>query len=183
MSGYRGAGRLDKRGHVLALREAGGVWTWEPVREIWAKAEYSQKLNLFSRSGVGARDVALVIWRQSLSLHHAIELEGTHLFLTSITERNRNQLDVHAAAVELHTCTDKSAGTTFPAVLTEKYVRFDEPGPHATNAINCVLVTPKEILLKPGKLVEIDGIPCPIRTAHLLDPFKHEYEIERRVDL
>ena len=133
---------------------------------------------------MGARDVSLVIWKQELTLHQAIEVDGNHLLLTSITERNRNQLDIHAALVDLTECEDKINGMgLFPGILTEKYVRFEEPTPHSTNAVNCILVTPKAIKLKPGKPIEVGGITCPVRTTHPLDPYKNEYEIERKFDL
>ena len=185
MRDYRGSGKLDTPARVLEFRRGDdGSWSWVPVRDIWAEVEYSQKHNIFSSSGMGARDVSLVIWQQTLSLHNAIEVNGDHLLLTSITKRNRNQMDVHAALVDIVQCEDKLNGMGFfPAVLTEKYVRFDEPAPHSTNTVMCVLVTPKQIWLKPGKPVEVGGITCPVRTIHPLDQYKNEYEIERKFDL
>ncbi len=53
----------------------------------------------------------------------------------------------------------------------------------ATNTLTYVLVTPKEIDLQAGGLVEINGVPYPIQTLHDLDPDKREYELVRKVDL
>lgn len=185
MRDYRGSGRLDTPARVVEFqRGEDGAWNWVPVRNIWAEVEYSQKNNIFSSSGMGARDVSLVVWQQPISLLHAIEVNGDHLLLTSITKRNRNQLDIHAALVDIVQCEDKLNGMgLFPAVMVEKYVRFEEPTPHSTNTVTCVLVTPKAIKLKPGKPLEVGGVTCPVRTMHPLDPYKNEYEIERKFDL
>lgn len=185
MRDYRSSGKLDTPARVLEFRkDESGAWNWAPIRDIWAEVAYSQRNNIFSRNGMGARGVSLVVWQQSISLHNAIEVNGEHLLLTSITKRNRNQLDVHAALVGIIMCEDKLNGMGFfPAVLTEKYVRFEESTPQSTNTARCILVTPKAIKLRPGKPVEVGGVTCPVRTAHPLDPYKMEYEVERRFDL
>lgn len=185
---YIGAGRLDQPLEVLELREtASGVWEWTTVRRAWAQVEQTAKTNLFSKVGVGARDAAIVIRRQSLTLHNALRWRGQHLFLTSITHRDRNHLDVGAALVEPVAVTLREEGTTagrtFPGVLTEKYARHEQEWPMSVNELGLVLVTPKAITLPPGYLVEARNSAWEVLVPHELDEYKNEYEIGRRVDL
>lgn len=202
MAQYLGAGKLDKPAQVLECREAGaGVWKWVPVRRIQAHIDLQQKTNLFSKIGVGARDAAIVIWQQELTLHNAIRQGETHFFLTSITERNRNQLDVRAALCEPVTLTAKpkaragrdslnrpivvqQPGFTFPGILTELYRQNAPDEIYRRETLQRVLVTPKAIRLRAGDLVQLGTeLPYTIRQVMDLDPYKNEYVIERQEDV
>lgn len=188
MDGHIDAGKLDQPLRVLELRETGsGVWEWVPLRTAWAQVEQTAKTNLFSKVGVGARDAAVVIRRQSLTLHNALRWGERHLFLTAITQRGRGHLDVSAAVVNVDTVKlmdDHGEGKlTFPGVRTEKYVRHDQEWPMSVNDAVLVLVVPKPIRLRPGCLVETGGELWEVLTPHELDQYKNEYEIGRRADL
>lgn len=181
------AGKLDKPAQVLELKETGaGVWEWTPVRRAWASITFQPKTNLFSKVGIGARDAAVVVRRQSLTLHNALRWGDIHLFLTSIVPMGRNHLDVDAAVVEVAQCQadmDEGGGVQFPGVLTEKYLKFEQENPYATNALTYVLVTPKPIRLQRGGVVAVNGTDYAVQLAHELDPYKNEYEIARTEDL
>ena len=204
MSTAINAGKLDKPVQVLALREtAAGVWEWAPVRRAWAGITMQARTNLFSQVGIGARDAAIVLRRQTLTLHNAIRWGTRHLFLTAITERGRGHLDVEAALVRVAACravrTEDSVGTAgrpvpaetmrtvFPGVLTEKYARYEREETHAEGDTSYVLVTPKAIQLDPGDLVTVQDGNAPgvyhVTIAHKLDDYKNEYEIARRGDV
>ena len=185
---YIGAGRLDQPLEVLELREtAAGVWEWVALRRAWAQVEQTAKTNLFSKVGVGARDAAIVLRTQPLTLHNALGWWGQHLFLTAVTRRDRGHLDVAAALVEPVECRadadERGDGTRFPGVLTEKYAKWDQPEPYSVNQLTYVLVTPKGIVLQRGGLVAVAGINYEVQVAHTLDPYKNEYEIVRTEDL
>ena len=78
---YIGAGKLDQPLEVLELHEtAAGVWEWVALRRAWAQVEQTAKTNLFSKVGVGARDAAIVLRRQSITLHNALRWRGQHCF-------------------------------------------------------------------------------------------------------
>ena len=95
MADYIDAGKLNKAAQVLELREtAPGVWEWTPVRRAWASITFQSKTNLFSKVGIGARDAAVIVRRQPLTLNHALRWGDTHLFLTSIVPMGRNHLEV-----------------------------------------------------------------------------------------
>ena len=195
---YVDAGSLSERLELLELRQtAEQTWEWVPIRRVWAKVEQTEKTNLFSKVGVGARDAAVVIRRQPLTLHQALRWKGQHLFLTSITKRDRMSLDVQTALVSVVTCigqgytTTVGAGNrpekqekpeqTFPGVLTEKYVRYETEDSYAKAKRLLVLVTPKAVELLEGDLVTVTEGPAAavynVQTRHVLDEYKNEYEI------
>lgn len=182
---YINAGELDTRLEVLQLTEkAPRQWEWTAVRRPWGKVALDTKQrNLFSASGLGARGAAILLRWQPLTLHHALKWGEQHLLITAIVPQGRGYLEVSAALVELTQCEDRYTGTSFPAVVTEKYHRHDQLEPQAVNVVQHVLVTPKAVELIPGRLVEVGGASWPIQTAQLLDPYKNEYVIERTVDL
>ena len=74
-------------------------------------------------------------------------------------------------------------GAIFPAVLTEKHLKWEQPEPYSINRITYVLVTPKAVTLTRGKLVEVNGVNYEVQLAHVLDSYKNEYEIVRTEDL
>ena len=195
---YIGAGQLREPLQVLELQETTpGLWEWVPVRRAWAMVEQTSKSNLFSKVGVGARDAALVIRRQSLTLHNALSWRGQHLFVTSITQRDRNYLDVGAALVDVAPCSAQGYTTevgegnrpvrvekppvAFPGVLTEKYARYEQEDTYAKARRTLVLVTPKPIVLSEGDLVTVGEGPAAavynVQVCHVLDKCKNEYEM------
>lgn len=198
------AGKLDKPAQVLELQQtAPDVWEWTPVRRAWASITFQPRTNLFSTVGIGARDANLVVRRQSLTLHNALRWGGIHLFLTSIVPMGRNHLEVDAAVVEPVPCrairqgdrvgeagrpvTGRVMQVDFPAVLTERYVRYEREETHAEGETSYVLVTPKAAALRRGDLVQVQGGPARgtyhVTAPHVLDPYKNEYEIVQREDV
>ena len=181
------AGELRDRVELLELVETDGTFGWQVRKRTWAKAELSEKTNLFSKVGVGARQVVFTLRRQPLSLHEAIRWRGRHCFLTSIVPDGLGHLTVSAALVDLVPCVGCAnktpRGPAFPGVLTEKYLKHDQETPMATNTLTYVLVTPKAIALEPGPLVEVAGTAYKVTVAHTLDEYKNEYEITRKGDL
>ena len=195
---YVGAGRLDQPLEVLELREtAEQTWEWVPIRRAWAQVEQTNKTNLFSKVGVGARDAAIVLRTQPLTLHHALRWKGQHLFLTAITKRDRMHLNVQGAMVTPVTCTAKGYTTTvgpdnrpqkaekspvtFPGVLTEKYVGYEREDTYAKTKRTLVLVTPKAVTIEEGDLVTVTQGPAQavynVQARHVLDEYKNEYEM------
>ena len=185
------AGELDQKVDVLDLHDEvtatlGQVtrtrYFWHVERRVWAKVTPSARKNVYSNHGVGASGVTVILRHQPLELGNALRWRGRHCIITSIQPLGRAYWQVEAALVEVSSCEDKYSGTTFPAVMTERYVRFEEADPYNDNQYDHVLVTPKAIDLIPGRLVEVDGKTWHIRAAHLLDPNKNEYDIWREVE-
>lgn len=182
---YTGAGKLDERVEVLELSEIQGMYTWEVERLTWAQATLTARRNNFSTHGIGAAGVTFLLRRQEITLGHALRYRGHHCFITAVLPADAGHLAVEAALVETTEATYPETGITFPGVITEKYVRFEQPGPpevYNANEYTHILVTPKAIDLTPGKSVLIGGAEWPIRIAHKLDAWKNEYEIWREVE-
>ena len=179
-------GRLSERVEVRELLkttgESGTAWTWEAVRKTWAQAELMTRPNVYSVHGLGAAGVTFTLRRQPLDLDSALFWRGQHCFITAIRPLGRLYLTVEAALVVLSQCRNPCTGETFPAVMTEKYVRHEQLEPMAINTHQRVLTTPKAVRLASGPLVEVDGVEWPIITPYELDPHKNEYELRRTVD-
>lgn len=178
------AGALLERIKVLRLERSGNAWSWRTLRESWASAEWAGRRNNFSVHGVGAPGAKFLIRRQDITLADAIEWRGQSIFLSNIQEHGRLHLDVEGAWVDFVGCEYLYGdGLTFPAVMTEKYLWHREGEPMDLNTLWHVLVTPKDVVLKPGRQVRVAGVDWPILVAHTLDKWHNEYEIERTVDL
>ena len=177
------AGALRDRLEVLELREGPeGAWTWQSIRKAWGQVELNtNKKNLFSGVGIGARGTEIILRRQALTLGNALRWGKQHLFLTAILPEGRLHLRVQAALVETVEC--RAGGMVFPGVLTEKHLKWEQPEPYSINRITYVLVTPKTVELTRGKLVTAAGTNYEVQLAHVLDPWKNEYEIVRTEDL
>ena len=181
------AGKLRDVLQVLELKEnPKGTWTWQKVRKARGQVELSTGQNLFSTVGIGARGAEIVLRRQPLTLHNALLWGEQHLFLSAILPEGRLHLRVQAALVEPTECQadmDQRGGIRFPGILTEKYMKWEQPEPYSVNRLAYVLVTPKPIQLQRGSLVGVSGINYEVQLAHTLDPYKSEYEIVRTEDL
>lgn len=181
------AGKLRDVLQVLELKEnPKGTWMWQKVRKARGAVELSTRSNLFSTVGIGARGTEIILRRQDLTLHQAILWGEQHLFLTAILPEGRLHLRVQAALVEPVECQadmDEGGGVRFPGILTEKFLKWEQPEPYSVNRMSYVLVTPKPIQLQRGGLVGVSGINYEVQLAHTLDPYKNEYEIVRTEDL
>ena len=71
---------------------------------------------------------------------------------------------------------------TFPGMLVEKYLRSNTETGHDEGEVTLVLVTPKQVQVDAGKLIEVQGKPYKVAVCHMLDEYKNEYEIIRTED-
>nr|DAG13212.1 MAG TPA: hypothetical protein [Caudoviricetes sp.] len=201
------AGALNERLEVLELQQGKeNIWAWVPIRQIWAMVSTGgspQKRNLFSALGVGAQNASITLRRQPLTLHHAMRWRDKHLLLTSLTDGSTMYLDGSAAVVSPVQCQAKRTTTklgaanrpqqvaeqqvTFPGILTEKYVRYEQEETHARTQTLYVLITPKAIDLVEGMVVTVqEGLGKGVynlQTRHTLDEYKNEYELSWKGDV
>lgn len=173
----------------LVYDEGENAYRWEQLYSSWAQIEPSDRSNLFSSVGIGARGVTLRMWKNTrLTLFRAIRWHSEFLFLTSIAE-DEDRLHVTAEAAVCDTVTCRKAvdvdetGYLFPGILIEKYLGHDQKTPMAVSTLTYVLVTPKEISLDVGSLVRCGTVIYEVQTAHVLDAYKNEYEIHRTEDV
>lgn len=176
----------------LAYESETDTWSWKGGDLIRAQATVGERSNLFSRVGIGARDVSFVVrHRPALTLDHALVWKTggawEHCFLTAIIPVNPLYDTLHCARVSTVECLadyDRPVpGPHFPGVLTEKYVGHTQLTPLAVNTLDYVLVTPKCVTLTPGSLVRVGDKVWHVLLGHVLDGWKNEYEIERVADL
>lgn len=195
------ADSLRQRIELLELRfdRAKSAYFWDVRRVCWGGVSFNERSNLFSSVGIGARGASIVIRPDRLlTLHHAARAGPQFFFLTAITlSDDRSRLDLRAAVCEPVTLTarpqsrkgrdalnrptaEEIAPYTFPGILTEKYFRNEADDVYRAEMQQRVLVTPKDIQMRAGDLVQ-NGKEAPytVRQVLDLDPYKNEYIIER----
>ena len=200
MTTYVDAGSLDQRLTLISLQETSpNTFEWVEVGKVWANVTQDGSKNYFSSVGLGARNAKIIMRRSPIDMAKALRWGSQHLFLTSITQRDRMHWDVAAALVDVVTCAmdrtttqvDKANGNrpikvqaptvTFPGVLTEKYVGYTREDTHAKTTSTYILVTPKSVVLEEGDLVTVQEGPAKavynVQGSHVLDRYKNEYEI------
>ncbi len=181
-------GEFRRQGRLLRLRtDDKGNLAWCPIQTLWMKAEKKTGGNIFSSVGLSAESWEFLVRKQEMTVQDAIMLDGVHYFLTDIQEPYSGFLLVQAARVKIVMCRGgmekQNATFSFPAAVTEKYVRHEEPRPMSMNIITYVLITPKQVALKAGSLVDVEGEAFEVMGCHTLDEYKNEFEVCRKKDL
>jgi head-tail adaptor len=178
------AGKLNQMIRVMELSEGEAAFSWTERRKAWAKAEYTGQTNLFSSAGLGARTVIFTIRRQSIDLSCAIEWQGRHCFITAIDPTDdKLHYTVTAALPVTATASCKRTGKSFPVCLTEKYMGYERGNAMSEITARYVLVVPKAVVLSAGDLVTVGSYGVyNVQVPHELDPYKNEYEAERKGD-
>ena len=191
-------GELNERVQILTLKTEAGIMRWEVFKNIWAKVEITGKTNYFSKVGMGVLSVKFTMRRQSLSLYDALCFRGRHYFITGITPISNLHMEVETAKIDPITCVlfnnetvlddlnrpvdEQKPVLTFPGMLVEKYLRSNTETGHDEGEVTLVLVTPKQVQVDAGKLIEVQGKPYKVAVCHMLDEYKNEYEIIRTED-
>lgn len=193
-------GELRDRVEILSLENLDKVYTWEVLDTVWAKVEIIDKINIFSKIGIGVKSAKFIIRKRMLTLHNAIRWQGRHYFITDIKEIDRLYCEVIAAQIEPKTCIatrviptknelnrpvpgEPQMIATFPGYLVEKYLSYQQQEPQAIQEITYVLVAPKVIELETADLITIGEETYSIRIPHNLDEYKNEYEITLTKDV
>lgn len=191
---------LGERVEIIELLPNGLDYLWVVAGYVWAKAERTERTNIFSTKGIGAPTIKFTMRKCRLTRHDAIRKNGLHCFITDIIETgNRRWFEVAAALVEPRICAvtrtvmtvDElkrpimAAETvmTFPACLTEKYLGCVQDTPMAVTETQYILVTPKVILLDAGEVVEIGSDKYTVLLSHTLNEYRNEYEIIRKAEV
>lgn len=182
-------GDLRERVEILTCGQNadGTEMAWRTERSVWANVQPSTARTIFSTAGLSAPGVEILLRWQPLERTQAIRWRGRHVYITDIKPRDLSHLLVTGAVVPVSQCVadvhEGFAGLKFPAVMTEKYLQHDQLEPYAINIITYVLVTPPDVELQRGGLVQVDGTAYEVQLAHVLDSTKREYEIVRKEDL
>ena len=186
MSSAFHSGQLQHRAQVLRVRTTDKDVPWQRLRTAWVRAERKNGTNIFSSVGLSAESWEFILRQQDITVEDAVEYRGDHYFLTDVRQLKPGFLQISAARVNLVQCqADRDIGPDgliFPAAVTEKYIRHEDPGPMSVNVTCYVLVTPKCVTLRVGSLVEVAGEAYEVLCCHTLDARKNEFEVCRRAD-
>lgn len=189
---------MNEKISIMEL-QGGPVYNWAEVDSIWAKGEVTDKTNLFSRVGLGAKTTKFTLRRYPVTLHNAIKWRDRHYFISHITDDGKMNIEVTTSQIEPRACIAKRTTTTkdelnrpvlgteeiatFPGYLIEKYQGYYQQQPQAVSEVVYVLVTPKIIVLEVGDLVQIEAETYNVQIPHMLDEYKNEYEIALTKDV
>ena len=99
------AGKMNESVSVLKLDTVQDGYQWKTNYNLWAKAEVTDKTNLFSRIGLGEKTVIFTVRRCDISLHDGVKWKGKHCFVTDIQQIDRRYLKITTAMVRVSQCT------------------------------------------------------------------------------
>lgn len=188
MSARSDIGVFRTRARVMECRAVDGGFEWIPVRGVWCRRERAGINRVFSRIGLSAEGWDLTMRATPLTLHNALRVGGEHYYITGIGRPEGGYMTVEAVRVRVSRCFGNAERGeadmfSFPGVFTELYIRHEQEAPMSVNVIDYVLVTPKCVRLRPGSLVEAEGVRYEVLTAHGLDEAKNEYTVRKRKEL
>ncbi len=194
-------GELSDIINILSVEQVGNVYSWKELNSIFSKVKKSNSRNLYSFFGIGAKSIEFTIRKleyENLTQHNSINWNGLHCVITDIIESDDKEYYVISAAlVEPKTCTIKHTSKptynnlnnpvyseptiiTFPAYITEKYVKYTQGQPMTTIESSIILITPKVISLNKGEIVTFNNKEYEVILDHVLDEYRNEYEILQR---
>lgn len=198
MSRYRiNPGELRNKINILNYDCIDGVYKFNFDRELLVKSEIEFKRKNYSRFGIGADEVNNITmrYRNDISKLNAIEFNGAHYLISSVEDiENRHMyLELVAIKQKLWLCEafrnllkkDEmnrpkqvlESVYRFQGYLLEKYSGYDTEKVGSITNQTMILMTPKEIELKSGDIVEINSIRYNVELIHILDDYFNEYEI------
>lgn len=178
------AGELRERISLCAPGEGEAWGRWVCCRTAWAKVRDDGHRTIFSSVGLSAETKLFTVRAPAPCPGQVILWRGGSYYVTAAETVQQTWATATTAAVHPVQCAMEGGAGEFTAFVTEPYERHDRPtDPYAVNVERRVLVTAKNVALRPGRLVSMDGALWPVRAAHLLDAVKNEYELERVVEL
>lgn len=179
------AGELRYRVEILAAGEKDDLGRWPIRRVTWAGKERSKDRTIFSSMGLAAVAEVFTLRSPGVRPGEVIRLHGQWYYVTAAEETERGWWSAIGALVRPVDCV--SDGTAFTGFLTDPYVAYSQPQePYSVNTVRYVLVTAKNIMLDPGRLVRMETLGdwgWPIKTGLYADAVKNEYLLERTGDL
>ena len=191
-------GEFNEKIKIRALKQTGNTYQWEPVEEVWGKAEtLKDPRTLFGRRAF-PKALKFIVRKCPISLANTVEWNGQDCFLTDITEIDRMYYAITAVLFESKLCTVFRTITSldplnrpvassvskliFPGCLIEINSKKSQGKPMALVEVRYRLAVPGVVELLPGQLVEIEGVEYEVWTPRSCSVYKKEYEIRIRKD-
>lgn len=191
-------GEFDEKIKILALSRKDNTFQWNETSSMWAKAEPFNYDRPFSYRRSKVKSVKFTMRKCALTLNNAILWKGKHCFLTDITEIDRMYFEVIAVMLEPKTCiasklkmslnslnrpvASAESKLTFPGLLVDTHSKKSQGKPMSVVELQYLLTVPKEIELRVGECVEIEGIYYEVWTPRRISDYRNEYEIRVRRD-
>jgi hypothetical protein len=191
-------GEFDEKIKILALSRTDNIYQWNDSVSVWAKAAQLNDNRPFPHHRPKAKSVKFTMRKCVLTLNNAVLWKGRHCFLTEIAEIDRMYFEVTAVMLEPKICIASKLNVglnslnrpvagiesklTFPGLLIETYAKKSQEKPMSMVELRYRLTVPKEIELKAGENVEIEGIHYEVWTPRCISDYSNEYEIRMRRD-
>ncbi len=181
-------GTFRTRARVLECRAVDGGFDWISVGSFWCRRERAGLNRIFSRIGLSAEGWDITLRAAPLTLANALRVGSEHYFICNIGKPAGGYMTVETARVRVARCFGNAERRReemffFPGVFTELYIKHEQREPMSVNVIDYALVTPKIVRLRPGSLVEAEGVRYEVLTAHTLDEAKNEYTARKLKEL
>lgn len=187
------AGKLDHRIDILHF-DGGG---WQTYAGAWTSREDVDRV-IYSSYAQGKPGAKFVLRARNTTLDEVILCGGKRYMIAEI-RRDKAYETVTAAEISFLECIriapvisgrdaynrpvyGEPERETFPGILAEKYVNFQQEQPNAVIEHGVILTTPKAILLAAGDELHAGGAKYAVKKTYLLDMHKNDYELVEKRD-
>ena len=195
-------GQLDQRIEILDYILKNEKYIWDKKKAIWSYVEQDQKINIFSGYAKAGTTTLFVVREQEIGMCNVILYQGKYYLITGLKKLDRMYAQAQTAKLPVYDCqytrynpnniildnynrptNTNSTVTQFQGMLAEKYLGSQAETPQTISETGYILLTPKVIQLEQNEVVTISEGDYVIKSCHLLDEYKNEYEILRRKDV
>lgn len=195
-------GQLNERIEILDYILKEKRYVWEKKKAIWSNIEQDQKINIFSGYAKAGTTTLFAVREQEIGMCNVILYQEKYYLITGLKKLDRMYAQVQTAKLPVYDCQytrynpdniilDKynrptntnPTVTQFQGMLAEKYLGSQAETPQTVSEMGYILLTPKVIQLEQNEVVTISEGDYVIKSCHLLDEYKNEYEILRRKDV
>lgn len=185
----------------FSLNDATGEW--KNLFSEWAHIEETGGRCIFSRFGTaGDKTIKIYlpnVWTVSPDMQ--FQINGQRYMIGNVINNNLDYLEITLAEVTPVLCKaerkerpvydeygrpDDRRATIyeFEGVLLEKYAGYQSiSNAYAAEESRMILITPKQITLYPGDLIEADKRRFYVQICHISERYKNEYEIVLKDDV
>lgn len=166
---------------------------WKPISSIWCEVVQTSKKGAFDDT----QSTIFKIYRKNIGFSQALMLGGNFFHIDKVVEKGV-YVEISTTQVTLKDCrkieetitynemknpiTSINTTLSFPAIRYKKSRAYEQDDIKAQLSEKDVLLTPKDIELAEGDLIEISGKKFMVIAVDDIAEFKNEYEIKREDD-
>lgn len=190
------AGSLNKEVKIQDFKNN----AWGDKETCWAQITPKERV-IYSQYASAIHGAEFVIRNTTITPAYAFKVGSQHYMIVDPIEEIENGagIKISAAAVTLATCTRSAQTytlgtlnrpeygtaqtTSFPGILAQRYIRWEQQQPNAETEEGLILTVPKSVTLEAGDIVKISNKPYAVRTCYTLGVYHNDYEIVREADV